>query len=136
LVGRFPFRVGAEVADGPCILALISGFLDCDGRMPAVDVLTNPPALEETAIWAFELALARIRLGVSCVERTPSLGRLRPRSAALNARKHRDYQGKVGATGFEPATFRPPAECAIRLQGTRLDRFSHSHAVSVGLSCP
>jgi hypothetical protein len=75
-----------------------------------VDVLTNPPALEETAIWAFELALARIRLGVSCVERTPSLGRLRPRSAALNARKHRDYQGKVGATGFEPATFRPPAE--------------------------
>jgi hypothetical protein len=25
--------VGAEVADGPCILALISGFLDCDGRM-------------------------------------------------------------------------------------------------------
>src|SRR5919109_5056807 len=26
------------------------------------------------------------------------------------------YQGKIGATGFEPATFRPPAECATRLR--------------------
>jgi hypothetical protein len=42
----------------------------------------------------------------------------------------------VGATGFEPATFRPPAECATRVRGCRELAFPHSHAVSVALSCP
>ena len=35
----------------------------------------------------------------------------------------------VGATGFEPATFRPPAECATSVKGSGLPPFSHSHAV-------
>jgi hypothetical protein len=42
----------------------------------------------------------------------------------------------IGATGFEPATFRPPAECAIRFQGCGLHRFPHSHAVLGCPSCP
>jgi hypothetical protein len=41
----------------------------------------------------------------------------------------------VGATGFEPATFRPPAECATSVRGCRPVAFPHSHAVPVGLSC-
>jgi hypothetical protein len=48
----------------------------------------------------------------------------------------RGSQGKIGATGFEPATFRPPAECATSVRGCRGLAFPHSHAVSVALSCP
>src|SRR5258705_13905370 len=50
---------------------------------------------------------ASTRLGVLCLRRTPSLDRLGPETAARGSPKHPDYQGKVGATGFEPATFRP-----------------------------
>jgi hypothetical protein len=47
-----------------------------------------------------------------------------PRAAALpfsRRKKPPHMRGflSVGATGFEPATFRPPAECAIRVQGLR-----------------
>jgi hypothetical protein len=59
--------------------------------------------------------------------------------AALPKNRHSALQATplvVGATGFEPATFRPPAECATSVRGCRGLAFPHSHAVSVALSCP
>ena len=73
-------------------------------------------AFRESGSCALECVFARIRLGVSCLEGGPSLDRLPQHFAAPDSPKHGDYQGKVGATGFEPATFRPPAECATRLR--------------------
>jgi hypothetical protein len=40
----------------------------------------------------------------------PQPGSAGPGISDARGAKHRDYQGKIGATGFEPATFRPPAE--------------------------
>src|SRR6266487_4203183 len=82
------------------------------GRLPSIRTQARP-AFAETANCALECVLARIRLGVSCLEGTPSLDRLQQNSASLDSPKPAEYQGKIGATGFEPATFRPPAECAI-----------------------
>jgi hypothetical protein len=63
----------------------------------------------------------------------------RPSALAINGSRsaiHADYQDKVGATGFEPATFRPPAECATSVDGCCLRWFPHSYAVRGGPSCP
>src|SRR5215204_4408308 len=48
--------------------------------------------------------------GFRALTRAPSLDRLTHASAAVGRPKYGVYQEKVVATGFEPATFRPPAE--------------------------
>ena len=40
---------------------------------------------------------------------------------------------KVGATGFEPATFRPPAGCATRLRHAPKSGWRESNPVSFSL---
>ena len=49
-------------------------------------------------------------------EEDPQPSRAMPELVAADSPKYGDFQVKVGATGFEPATFRPPAECATRLR--------------------
>jgi hypothetical protein len=94
--------------------------------------------LPRTANCALECVRARIRLGVSCLERTPSLDRLRSQSPALDSPKHADTREKSGRLDLNQRPFGPQPnalpDCATprggrrRLRGTAYVGSSYAEA--------